>query len=150
MMRPFRLSLVSTLWVFVLISHLSAQPAGAPMMPLADVKPGMKGEVWTVFKGTQVEPFAVEVTGVIQNALGPGKSLIVCELTDPRVQTMGAVAGMSGSPLYLDGKLAGALSYQLQRFETVRHAGFTPISDLLEVSKLASTLSSRPGPIPLK
>src|SRR5258708_26760094 len=112
MMRRFRMSLVSTLWVFVMISHLSAQPAGAPMMPLADVKPGMKGEVWTVFKGTQVEPFAVEVTAVIQNALGPGKALIVCVLTDPRLQTMGAVAGMGGSPVYLDGKLARSMTYQ--------------------------------------
>ncbi|MBP6507262.1 MAG: hypothetical protein KA257_06825 [Opitutaceae bacterium] len=95
----------------------------------------MKGEVWTVFQGTQAEPFNVEVTGVVRNALGPGKSLILCQLTDERVQKMGAVAGMSGSPLYIDGKIAGALSYQVQRFETVRYAGFTPIADLLEVSK---------------
>jgi len=47
---------------------------------------------------------------------------------------MGAGAGMSGSPLYIDGRLAGALSYQLQRFETIPHAGFTPIDDLIEVS----------------
>jgi hypothetical protein len=93
----------------------------------------MQGEVWTVFRGTTIEPFAVEVTGVLRNALGPGKSLIVCELTDERVQKMGAVAGMSGSPLYIDGKLVGALSYQIQRFETVRHAGFTPAADLAEV-----------------
>lgn len=75
----------------------------------------------------------MEVTGVLRNALGPGKSLILCQLTDPRVQHMGAVAGMSGSPLYVEGKLAGALSYQIQRFETVRFAGFTPAADLEEV-----------------
>jgi hypothetical protein len=116
-----------------LVSVLHGQPANAPIIPLDDLRPGMKGEVWTVFRGTQAEPFAVEVTGVVRNALGPGKSMILCELTDPRVQKMGAVAGMSGSPLYIDGKLAGALSYQIQRFETVRHAGFTPAADLLEV-----------------
>jgi len=93
--------------------------------------------VWTVFRGTEPEPFAVTVTGVIENALGPGKDLILCELTDQRVQHMGAVAGMSGSPLYIDGKLAGALSYQVQRFETVRFAGFTPVEDLLEVRQIA-------------
>src|SRR6185436_17642757 len=81
---------------------------------------------------------AVEVTGVLRNALGPGKALILCQLTDPRVQNMGAVAGMSGSPLYIDGKLAGALSYQIQRFETVRYAGFTPAADLSEVKERAS------------
>jgi len=93
----------------------------------------MRGEVWTVFRGTEPEPFEVEFTGVIHNGLGPGKSLILCELTDERVQKMGAVAGMSGSPLYIDGKLAGALSYQVQKFETVRYAGFTPVADLIEV-----------------
>ncbi|MDR2676396.1 MAG: hypothetical protein LBC18_16425 [Opitutaceae bacterium] len=118
-------------------STLSAQPpAGAPILPLDDLRPGQAGEVWTVFQGGMPEPFAVEVAGVIRNALGPGKSLILCRLTDPRVQHMGAVAGMSGSPLYIDGKFAGALSYQVQRFETVRHAGFTPAADLLEVSRL--------------
>ncbi len=115
---------------------LAAPPADAPSLPLAELTPGRRGEVWTVFRGTEPEPFAVVVTGVIQNGLGPGKSLIVCELTDPRVQPMGAVAGMSGSPLYVDGKLAGALSYQIQRFETVRHAGFTPVADLEEVRAL--------------
>ena len=121
---------------------LRAQPADAPVLPLADLKPGQRGEVWTVFRGTTPEPFAVEVTGVLRNALGPGKSLIVCELTDPRVQNMGAVAGMSGSPLYIDGRLAGALSYQIQRFETVRHAGFTPIADLDEVKQRAGQSST--------
>jgi hypothetical protein len=117
------------------------QPVNAALIGLSELKAGMKGEVWTVFQGTQPEPFSVEVTGVIQNALGPGKSIILCQLTDPRVQNMGAVAGMSGSPLYIDGKFAGALSYQIQRFETVRYAGFTPAADLAEVTD--KTNSSR-------
>jgi len=131
---------------------LRAQPADAPILPLDEVRPGMKGEVWTVFQGTRPEPFTVEVAGIIRNALGPGKNLILCRLTDPRVQDMGAVAGMSGSPLYIDGRLAGALSYQLQRFETVHYAGFTPIEDLLEVSRLpAPAVDAAPSaPIPLQ
>ncbi|MBX3735340.1 MAG: hypothetical protein KF715_01505 [Candidatus Didemnitutus sp.] len=126
-----------------------AQPANAPVLPLSELQPGMKGEVWTVFRGTQSEPFAVQVTGVLQNALGPGKSLILCELTDPRVQPMGAVAGMSGSPLYIDGKLVGVLSYQIQRFETVRYAGFTPIADMLEVSALPASLPAPATTLPI-
>ena len=130
---------------------LSAQPVSAPLLPLNDLQPGMTGEVWTVFKGHTAEPFAVQVTGVLRNALGPGKSMILCELTDPRVQSMGAVAGMSGSPLYIAGKLAGVLSYQIQRFETVRYAGFTPISDMLEISTLpAGKDSATLIPIPVK
>lgn len=113
-------------------------------MSVAEVRPGMEGEVWTVFEGTKVEPFQVVVTGVVRNGLGPGKHLIICQLTDPRVQASGAVAGMSGSPLYIDGRLVGALSYQIQRFETVRFAGFTPIGDMLEVGLMAPTFLPQP------
>jgi hypothetical protein len=133
------------------VNQSLAQPADAPLIPLNDLQTGMKGEVWTVFKGRNPEPFAVQVTGILRNALGPGKSMILCELTDPRVQSMGAVAGMSGSPLYIDGKLAGVLSYQIQRFETVRYAGFTPIGDMLEVSALPPGRDGlAPVPIPVK
>lgn len=128
---------------------LAAQVPDAPVLPLADVKAGMKGEVWTVFKGSRPESFGVEVTGLVENALGPGKNLIVCELTDPRVQNMGAVAGMSGSPLYIDGRLVGVLSYQIQRFETVRYAGFTPIADMLEVSTFPPAPKDLVAPLPI-
>jgi hypothetical protein len=121
------------------------QPVQAEIMPLSELKSGQRGEVWTVFQGTKPEPFTVEVTGIIQNALGPGKSIILCKLTDPRVQNMGAVAGMSGSPLYIDGKFAGALSYQIQRFETVRYAGFTPAADMAEVAERVGALPADPA-----
>ncbi len=132
-----------TLLTFFLLAsadcRLAAQPAQADSLALDDVKAGQRGEVWTVFQGTKPEAFAVEVTGIIQNALGPGKSMILCRLTDPRVQNMGAVAGMSGSPLYIDGKFAGAMSYQIQRFETIRYAGFTPAADMAEVADRVGT-----------
>ncbi len=149
---PSRFRIVGFCAIFAALRlSLSAQPAHAPLLPLNDLQPGMQGEVWTVFKGHTAEPFAVQVTGVLRNALGPGKSMILCELTDPRVQSMGAVAGMSGSPLYIEGKLAGVLSYQIQRFETVRYAGFTPISDMLEISTLpAGKDSGALIPIPVK
>ena len=134
-----RLPTFFALFAFAALSVVSAQPSSTATFALDDLRAGQRGEVWTVFRGTEPEPFAVEVTGVVRNALGPGKALILCQLTDPRVQNMGAVAGMSGSPLYIDGKLAGALSYQIQRFETVRYAGFTPAADLAEVQAKAST-----------
>ena len=150
-MKYFR-SLPALVLLGVLAGRLPAQPADATVLPLSELKAGQKGEVWTVFKGSQPEAFSVVVSGVLQNALGPGKSLILCELTDARVQPMGAVAGMSGSPLYVDGRLAGVLSYQIQRFETVRYAGFTPIADMLEVTALPSL--PLPGgtalPLPVK
>ena len=127
---------------------IRAQQAIPGILPTSELRAGQKGKVWTVFKGTTPEPFDVEVTGVIENALGPGKSIILCELTDPRVQGMGAVAGMSGSPLYVEGKFAGALSYQVQRFETTRFAGFTPASDLAQVRDQvgSGTLASTAAP----
>lgn len=134
--------IVFFLGIFVARSSAS-QPVTREIFPLDQLQAGQHGEVWTVFRGTEPEPFAVEVTGVVRNALGPGKSLILCQLTDPRVQAMGAVAGMSGSPLYIEGKLAGALSYQIQRFETVRFAGFTPAADLVEVqTKMAAAAAA--------
>lgn len=133
----------------VLSATAATQPANAPLMPLEEVAHGQPGEVWTVFRGSEPEPFGVVVTGVLHNALGPGKSLIVCELTDERVQKMGAVAGMSGSPLYINGRLAGVLAYQIQRFETVRHAGFTPIADMFEVSSLPQEPGDIGGLLPL-
>jgi hypothetical protein len=125
----------------------SAQPVSGDIMPLSEIKAGQRGEVWTVFEGTKPEPFAVEVSGVVLNALGPGKSIILCKLTDPRVQDMGAVAGMSGSPLYIDGRFAGALSYQMQHFETVHYAGFTPAADMEEVAdRVGASASVIPTP----
>ncbi len=147
--------MIKRIAIFLLLAaavcRIHAQPANAPLLPLNDLRPGMKGEVWTVFQGNSPEPFGVQVTGILRNALGPGKSMILCELTDSRVQLMGAVAGMSGSPLYIDGKLAGVLSYQIQRFETVRYAGFTPINDMLELSTLpAGRDGLAPTPLPVK
>ena len=83
-------SLVARLCLFGLLLGspvlVTAQPVNAPLQALDDLRPGMPGEVWTVFKGHTPEPFAVVVTGILRNALGPGKNLILCELTDPRVQ----------------------------------------------------------------
>jgi hypothetical protein len=106
MIRPIRILFVA-LWI-ASTGLAQTQPAHAALMRLNDIRPGMRGEVWTVFHGTRPEPFTVEVVGVIRNVLGPGKNIILCKLTDPRVQKMGAGAGMSGSPLYIEGRLAGA------------------------------------------
>jgi hypothetical protein len=124
---------------FLFLSAFRSPLSAFETLPLDALRPGMKGEVWTVFQGTAPASFSVQVTGIVRNALGPGKSMIICELIDPRVQSMGATAGMSGSPLYIDGKFVGALSYQIQSFETVRYAGFTPAADLAEVSNKVGT-----------
>ena len=96
----------------------------------AEVKEGMKGYGLTVFKGTQPERFDVEVIGVL-HSFRPGQELIVIKTPNPRLDIVKTVAGMSGSPIYLDGRLAGAYAYSLSSFEVEPVAGVTPIDLML-------------------
>ncbi len=91
----------------------------------------MQGYAYTIFAGDQVEKFNLEVIGVLDNFLGPKQSIILVQLKGPKVEHTGVVAGMSGSPVYLDGKLAGALSLKLGIFTKEPIAGVTPIQDVL-------------------
>jgi SpoIVB peptidase S55 len=95
------------------------------------VRAGMQGYAYTIFASDQVEKFDLEVLGVMPNFLGPKQSIILVELKGPKVEHTGVVAGMSGSPVYLDGKLAGALSLKLGIFTKEAIAGVTPIDDVL-------------------
>jgi hypothetical protein len=98
---------------------------------LSQIKPGMQGYAYTIFAGDQVEKFDLEVIGVLDNFLGPKQSIILVQLKGQKVEHTGVVAGMSGSPVYLDGKLAGALSLKLGIFTKEPIAGVTPIEDVL-------------------
>jgi len=91
----------------------------------------MEGYAYTIFAGDQVEKFDLEVIGVLDNFLGPKQSIILVQLKGPKVEHTGVVAGMSGSPVYLEGKLAGALSLKLGIFSKEPIAGVTPIQDVL-------------------
>lgn len=101
------------------------------ILALNQVRPAMQGYAYTVFAGDQVEKFDLEVLGVLDNFLGPKQSIILVQLKGPKVEHTGVVAGMSGSPVYLDGKLAGALSLKLGVFTKEPIAGVTPIEDIL-------------------
>src|SRR5437879_5030720 len=101
------------------------------ILPLAQVRAGMSGYAYTIFAGDQVEKFDLEVLGVLDNFLGPHQSIILVQLKGPKVEHTGVVAGMSGSPVYLEGKLAGALSLQVGIFTKEPIAGVTPIEDIL-------------------
>jgi hypothetical protein len=101
------------------------------ILPLSQVHAGMQGYAYTIFAGDQVEKFDLEVLGVLDNFLGPHQSIILIQLKGPKVEHTGVVAGMSGSPVYLDGKLAGALSLKLGVFTKEPIGGVTPIEDIL-------------------
>ncbi|HSY40225.1 MAG TPA: SpoIVB peptidase S55 domain-containing protein [Polyangia bacterium] len=106
-------------------------PSGPPpaIMPLSDVKPGMVGQALTVFQGTKPEPFKVRVVSVMHNFL-PKQDVILIRAEDPRVEFSGIVAGMSGSPVYIDGKLVGAVAYAWS-FAKEPLGGVTPIESML-------------------
>jgi hypothetical protein len=111
--------------------HVAAAQESREILPLSQVRPGMQGYAYTIFAGDQVEKFDLEVLGVLDNFLGPKQSIILVQLKGPKVEHTGVVAGMSGSPVYLDGKLAGALSLKLGIFTKEPIAGVTPIEDVL-------------------
>ena len=104
----------------------------------------MKGIAYTIFSGDTVEPMDLDVIGVLHNALGPKQDIILVQLHGEKVEHTGVVAGMSGSPVYLDGKLAGALSMKLGIFSKEAIGGVTPIANMLEVAKVAA----QPAPNP--
>ncbi len=113
------------------VAPLAAPQQTTETIPVDQVHAGMQGYAYTIFAGDRIEKFDLEVIGVMPNFLGPKQSIILVELKGPKVEHTGVVAGMSGSPVYLDGKLAGALSLKLGIFTKEAIAGVTPIADVL-------------------
>jgi hypothetical protein len=130
---------------------------------LSEVHRGLHGVAYTVFEGTQPETMDVEILGVLKNVLGPDQDMILARLHGSKPEYTGVVAGMSGSPVYIDGKLLGALSYRIGQFSKEPIAGITPIAEMLAVhsspnaamwtagNTTQSTTSSfsSPGPAPV-
>ncbi len=122
--------IAAILLVFLAPSLFAAEP---DIFPLSQIKPGMKGEALTIFAGDQIEKFDLVVIGVMPNFLAPRESIILVQLVGPKVEHTGVVAGMSGSPVYIEGKLAGALSLKLGQFAKEPLAGVTPIENMLSL-----------------
>jgi hypothetical protein len=125
-----RLSLALVL-VASLAGALLAAPRQAPAFIAVDeLTPGMVGVGRTVFAGENLEEFRATVIGVLKNVMGPGRSLILARLEGGPLANTGVIAGMSGSPVYFDGKLAGAVSYSIGSFPKEPIAGITPIAEM--------------------
>jgi hypothetical protein len=107
-----------------------------PILPLSQVQIGMRGIAYTVFEGVKPEPMDVEVLGVLRNANGPKGDIILVRLHGKKVEYTGVVAGMSGSPVYVDGKLIGAIAFRIGEFSKEPIAGVTPIEEMLEINAL--------------
>jgi hypothetical protein len=107
-----------------------------PIIPVSQIHAGMHGVAYTVFQGVKPESMEVEVLGVLHNVNGPKGDVILVRLHGEKVEYTGVVAGMSGSPVYIDGKLAGALAFRIGEFSKEPIAGVTPIADMLEINAL--------------
>lgn len=110
-------------------------PAVTKFFPLSEIHRGQQGVAYTVFEGTKPEPMGVEILGVLHNALGPRQDMILGRLEGAKPEYTGVVAGMSGSPVYIDGRLVGALSYRIGQFSKEPICGITPIELMLGVEK---------------
>ncbi|HEX4066623.1 MAG TPA: SpoIVB peptidase S55 [Acidobacteriaceae bacterium] len=110
-------------------------PAVTRFFPLSEIRRGQQGVAYTVFEGTKPEPMGVEILGVLHNAIGPRLDMILARLEGTKPDYTGVVAGMSGSPVYIDGRLVGALSYRIGQFSKEPIAGITPISAMLGVEE---------------
>jgi hypothetical protein len=117
---------------FVVILALASLPASAPYMPIDEVKPGMVGIGKTVFEGTRIDEFKVQVLGVLRNAAGPQRTMVLARLEGGPLAGAGVIAGMSGSPVYIDGRLVGAVAYSVGSFAKEPLAGITPIAEMIE------------------
>ena len=111
-------------------------PAAPPYYPVGQIKPGMVATGYTVWQGETIEEFKVHILGVLQNVLGPRRDLILARLEGGPLAQTGVIAGMSGSPVYIDGQLVGAVSYSLGAFSKEPIAGITPIAEMVDAAML--------------
>jgi len=140
-----RAALAAGAFCLLLSSAISAQPSKpSDTIPVNQIHAGMHGIAYTVFQGTKPEAMDVEVLGVLKNANGPKGDVILVRLGGAKVEYTGVVAGMSGSPVYLEGKLAGAVAFRIGEFSKEPIAGVTPIAEMLEISALDRTPTSIP------
>jgi hypothetical protein len=109
-------------------------PATTSLMPIEEIKPGMVGTGRTIFEGSELKDFKVHILGVLKNVQAPQRNLILARLEGGPLAETGVIAGMSGSPVYVDGRLIGAVSYSIGAFPKEPIAGITPIGEMIDAT----------------
>src|SRR5437660_1753291 len=115
----------------------TSTPPATPLFALGDLRPGMKGTARTVFAGSEPEEFGLEILGVLNGFTGPRQSTIIARLSGPNVAKTGVFAGMSGSPVFIDNKLVGAIAYSFP-FSKEPICGITPIKQMIDIFQRGS------------
>jgi hypothetical protein len=140
---------LSSVFFAVVCICLFGQESSFPVLSVDQIETGMVGKGKTVFKGNTIEEFDVEILGVLHN-FQPNRDLILARLQGEILERAGVVRGMSGSPIYIDGKLIGAVSYSIGSFAKEAYTGITPIAEMLQIEERISPKSSFSTPIPVK
>jgi hypothetical protein len=133
-----RLSITYLAILFLLPFRPISAQTNTQFFPIADVRPGLKGVGRTIFEGNKIQEFQVQVIGVVKNLVAPKHDLVLALLSGPTVQKAGVIAGMSGSPVYIDGKLLGAVAMGFP-YAKDPYTLITPIEDMLQVVPERST-----------
>src|SRR5687767_6178407 len=120
-------------------------PANTSLMPIEEVKPGMVGTGRTIFEGAELQDFKVHILGVLKNVQAPQRNLILARLEGGPLAQTGVIAGMSGSPVYVEGRLVGAVSYSIGAFPKEPIAGITPIGEMIDATADASPRRTAPA-----
>jgi hypothetical protein len=122
----------------LLVCLAAGLPAQTRTFPVDDLKPGMVAIGRTVFEGDRLDEFKAHILGVLRNVIGPRRNLILARLEGGPLANTGVIAGMSGSPVYIDGRLVGAVSYSLGQFAKEPIAGITPFDEMVDAATLPS------------
>src|SRR5580700_11227385 len=134
------LAVVATVVLSAAASSLPSPPKAGPVqiMKSSELKPGMTGTAWTVFTGAEPEAVPIEIIGLWKNAWGPKQDVIVAKMGG-KAQRTNVAGGMSGSPVYIDGKLIGAVALRMTTFSPDAICGITPIELMLEINQFDKT-----------
>ena len=114
------------------INSSARTSGGTAILPVGDLRPGMKGVARTVFSGTVPQDFGIEIIGVLPGFTGPRHSTIIARLSGTNVDKTGVFAGMSGSPVFIEDRLVGAIAYSFP-FSKEPICGITPIQQMIDI-----------------
>lgn len=123
---------LAALVILLLLAPFLPGQDDVQFFPLSQIQPGLKGVGRTVFEGDKIEEFQVEILGVLKNATAPKRDIILARLSGGPLERTGVIAGMSGSPVYIDGKLVGAVALSFP-YAKEPLTGITPIEEMLQV-----------------
>src|SRR3982750_397502 len=136
--RPYLSAVLLPLTVCAAVAAAAPQTSPAGSMGVDEIRPGRVAIGRTVFEGTHVEEFKANILGVLENVIGTHRNLILARLEGGPLANTGVIAGMSGSPVYINDRLIGAVSYALGAFSKEPIAGITPIGEMTDATAMNS------------